>query len=114
MIRSSDFDIKTASVAAEALREILANRLRKKVILGEERLVAGTLGEVIKLPVIIGRLEHRSAKQRALGLEEFQVLWDTLSAATRRSVGDVIGWYEPKELDWEDKRSNRRPDLTED
>ena len=37
------------------------------------------------------------------------MLWDTLSEPTRATVLEAINWYDPKELSWDDKRSNRRP-----
>ena len=51
----------------------------------------------------------RSKGTIAMGLEDFQELWPTLSPQTRERVLEAIGWYDPKELDWDDKRSNRRP-----
>lgn len=114
MLASKDLDIKIARRAAHALDVILARRTRVKVVLGEERVVPGTLGEAIKLPAIIARLDSRSSTSRSRGLEDFRQLWDTLSVQTTREVLKEIGWYEPAELDWEDPRSNRRPDLSED
>ncbi len=114
MLNSQEFDIRTAQKAAVALAAILERRTRVKVILGEERVVPGTLGKVIRLPSIIARLESRVSTTRARGLEDFRQLWDTLSVQTTREVLNAIGWYEPHELDWEDPRSNRRPDLSED
>ncbi len=114
MLTGQDFDIAKAQKAAVALEVILERRTRVKVILGEERVVPGTLGKAIKLPSIIARLESRSSNVRNRGLLEFRQLWDTLSAQTTREVLDAIGWYDPAKLDWEDPRSNRRPDLSDD
>lgn len=114
MLQSEDFDEALALQAALALRKIFAQRTHVKLVHGEERVVQGTLGEAVRLPSTISLLGHRSAKQREKGLGEFRRLWDTLSSHTCRKVLDAIGWYEPKDLDWEDPRSNRRPDLSQD
>ncbi|MFP6805758.1 MAG: hypothetical protein VB957_00975 [Pseudomonadales bacterium] len=114
VFKSEEFHVGTALLAALALSHILARRVHKRVVFGEERLVAGTLGEAVKLPSITHCLKHRSSKQRAQGLEDFKLLWDTLSLATCQTVLDDIGWYKPQDLDWEDIRSNRRPDISED
>lgn len=114
MFNSKKFDIETARSAAEALEITLARRTHKKVIFGEERRVSGTLGKAVNLPGIRKRLESRITKQRDRGLVDFQALWDSLSFATCNSVLKAIGWYNPDELAWDDKRSNRRPDLSED
>ncbi len=111
---SERFDTKTALTAATALREILVRRKYRKVVNGEEMLFPGTLGEVVRLPAITARLENRSSKQRERGLEEFRALWGTLAPNTRKTVQDAIGWYDPGEMHWEDKRSNRQPDISED
>ena len=114
MFKSEDFDTRTALKAALALRETLAQRTHVKRVAGEERVVPGTLGEAVKLPVIISYLASRSSRRRDSGLEDFQALWNTLSSQTCNRVLLAIGWYEPKELDWDDPRSNRRPDLSGD
>lgn len=114
MLNSELFTTSTGLSAAIALKKIFARRTHVVLVLGEERRIPGTLGNAVNLPSITRRLEHRSAKQREQALEEFKALWNTLSAVTRNSVSEVIGWYEPEELTWDDKRSNRRPDLPED
>ena len=113
-IDSDEFDVALALRAADALKVILQNRTRVKVILGEERVVPGTLGEVIRLPTILARLQGRSRVARDAALAEFRTLWSTLSEKTTSEVLLTIGWYDPTELDWEDPRSNRRPDLRSD
>ena len=114
MFKSKDFEESTALLAALALAKILVNRTRVKVVHGEEFVVPGTLGDALHLPEISHRLESRSAKSRGRGLDEFCELWDTLSRPTRSEVLDAIGWYEPNALDWEDKRSNFKPDISPD
>jgi hypothetical protein len=114
MFKSEKFDLVSASLAAEVLAKILARRTHVKVVFGEERRVSGTLGFALNLPAIRKRLESRSIKQRERGLDEFKALWDTLSSRTCNSVLKEIGWYDPTKLEWDDQRSNRRPDLSED
>ena len=114
MFNSKVFGLDTARLAAEALEATFARRTHIKVIFGEERRVSGTLGKAVNLPGIRKRLESRVSKQREQGLDEFRALWDTLSNTTCESVLVAIGWYDPDKLDWDDKRSNRRPDISND
>ncbi|MGM0769695.1 MAG: hypothetical protein ACQEV6_16880 [Pseudomonadota bacterium] len=108
-MHDEEFSTDTALDAAGALNQVLAARTHRRKVMGQEVWVPGQLGEALHLPRIMRRLQSKQQKQRELGLEEFQELWPTLSPATREKVLDRIGWYNPKELDWEDKRSNRRP-----
>ena len=103
------FTTETALDAATQLRKVLAARTHRRKVMGQEVMVPGQLGEALQLPRIINRLQSKQQKQRDLGLEDFQDLWPTLSPQTRERVLTEIGWYDPKELDWDDKRSNRRP-----
>ncbi|WP_144822559.1 hypothetical protein [Marinobacter piscensis] len=108
------FTTETALDAATELHRVLASRTHRRKVLGQEVLVPGQLGEALQLPQIIRRLQSKQQRIRDQGLNEFQELWPTLSATTRDKVLDAIGWYNPKELDWEDKRSNRRPPVEPD
>ncbi len=110
-MQSNEFDIDKALQAAATLQQVLAARTHKKKIWGQEIIVPGQLGEALKLPTIISRLSSKVSKRRDRGLEQFRDLWDTLSYSTRKDVLTHIGWYDPNDLDWEDKRSNRRPSL---
>lgn len=112
-MESDDFNLESARIAADALQDVLAARTHQKKYLGKIYTVPGRLGEALKLPTIIGKLNSRVASRREAGLEDFQFLWDTLSEATREAVRQAVGWYEPTDLDWEDKRSNRKPKLTD-
>ncbi len=103
------FTSQTALEAAVALDKILARRVHRKKVLGQEVLVPGQLGQALHLPLILRRLNSKQLRQREQGLEDFSALWQTLSATTRRNVREALGWYDPKRLDWDDKRSNRRP-----
>lgn len=103
------FTTETALEAAIALRAVLASRTHRRKVMGQDVLVPGQLGEALQLPRIINRLQSKQQRQRELGLEDFSSLWPTLSPLTRDKVLQRLDWYDPKELDWEDKRSNRRP-----
>ena len=109
LLELETFTIETALDAATELRKVLAARTLRRTVMGQEVMVPGQLGEALQLPRIINRLQSKQMKQRELGLEDFQELWPTLSPQTRERVLGAIGWYDPKELDWDDKRSNRRP-----
>jgi hypothetical protein len=98
LLDSDAFTVETALEAATELQKVLASRMHRR-----------QLGEALQLPRTINRLQSKQQKQREKGLEDFQELWPTLSRFTRHRVLDKLGWYNPKELDWEDKRSNRRP-----
>src|SRR5690554_6736029 len=103
------FTIETALEPAPEPPQVLAARTRRRKVMGQEVLVPGQLGEALHLPRTISRLASKQLRQRERGLEDFQELWPTLSEFTRRKVTDRLGWYDPKDLDWDDKRSNRRP-----
>lgn len=103
------FTTETALDAAAELRRVLAARTHRRKVLGQEVLVPGQLGEALHLPQIVNRLQSKQQRLRDQGLDDFQELWPTLSTTTREKVLNAIGWYNPKDLSWEDKRSNRRP-----
>ncbi|HLT13489.1 MAG TPA: hypothetical protein VK006_05265 [Marinobacter sp.] len=111
---SENFSIETALEAATELRKVLAARTHRRKVMGQDVLVPGQLGEALQLPRIISRLNSKQQRHRDQGLEDFQELWPTLSTHTRERVLNAIGWYDPKQLDWEDKRSNRRPVIDPD
>lgn len=108
------FTTETALDAAAELRRVLAARTHRRKFLGQEVLVPGQLGEALQLPRIINRLQSKQQRFRDQGLDDFHELWPTLSVATREKVLSAIGWYDPKNLDWEDKRSNRLPKVDPD
>lgn len=108
-MNTSDFTIDTALEAAISLNQVLAARRHRRKVMGQEVLVPGQLGEALHLPRIIRRLQSKQQRLREQGLEDFQSLWPTLSEITRDRVLSALGWYDPKELDWDDKRSNRKP-----
>jgi len=103
------FTVETATEAALELEKVLAARTHRRKVMGQEVLVPGQLGEALNLPRTVRWLRSKQRRYRERGLEDFQELWLTLSPQTRQKVTDNLGWYNPKDLDWEDKRSNRRP-----
>ena len=107
-MQSDDFTVNTALDAARVLEEVLAARIHRKKVLGHEIIIPGQLGKALKLPTMIAQLSGKIAKRREKGLLSFQELWDTLSHPTKEEVLNQIGWYDPKELKWDDKRSNKR------
>lgn len=109
LLDSDTFTIETALEAAVELQKVLAARTHRRKVMGQEVLIPGQLGEALQLPRTLNRLRSKQQKQRDRGLEDFQELWPTLSRFTRQKVLEKLGWYDPKNLDWEDKRSNRRP-----
>ena len=109
MLDSDQFNGETALNAALALQEVLARRTHRRKYLGQVYVVPGKLGEALKLPTIIAKLQSKVVARRDAGLEDFQELWETLSLPTREAVLKEIDWYDPRELSWDDKRSNRRP-----
>lgn len=106
---SDDFDIELAQKAVESLSHVLAARTHKKKYLGREYTLPGQLGSALKIPEITACLNSPMQHRRQKGLETFQALWPTLSADTRNLVAADIGWYQPDALQWDDKRSNRKP-----
>ncbi|MBE0484947.1 hypothetical protein [Marinobacter sp.] len=109
LLDSDTFTVETALEAAAELQKVLAARTHRRKVMGQEVLVPGQLGEALHLPRILNRLRSKQQRHRDKGLEDFQELWPTLSRFTRQKVLEKLGWYDPKNLDWEDKRSNRRP-----
>lgn len=108
-MQSEDFDLDSARRAADALTEVLRRRTHRRKVMGQILVIPGQLGEALRLPDIISRLHGKTQPRRLAGLDAFRNLWETLSAPTRQEVLEIMGWYDPEDLDWDDKRSNRRP-----
>lgn len=109
MIDSDDFNEESALAAALALEKVLARRTHRRKYLGQIYTVPGRLGDALKLPGIVSKLQSKVNGRRRKGLDEFRFLWDTLSVPTREAVQQDINWYDPKDLSWDDVRSNRKP-----
>lgn len=105
----AEFDEVTALAAALALEAVLQQRVHRRKYLGQIYTVPGKLGEALNLPRITSQLNSKVARRREQGLEAFEELWVTLSRSTREKVLKAIQWYDPKDLNWDDPRSNRRP-----
>ena len=108
-LNHEDFDEETALMAAQALQTVLSRRTHRKKVLGEERIVPGQLGEALGLPSLCKQLTSRRPRTRQDAVERFEAIWSSLSDISRKRVREALGWYDPRELDWEDPRSNRRP-----
>lgn len=108
IVDPDEFDEETALAAAEALQLVLERRTHQRKHLGQMVTVAGSLGAALNVPNIIAKLNSKVVSRRSKGLDEFADLWMTLSVATQEKVLEQIDWYDPKQLDWEDKRSNRK------
>ncbi|MBN7771566.1 hypothetical protein KUV44_13530 [Marinobacter daepoensis] len=108
-MEADNFTVESALEAALVLQKVLAARTHRRKVMGQDVLVPGQLGDALQLPKTISRLRGKQQRLRERGLEDFQELWPTLSIYTRQRVLNGLGWYDPKELDWDDKRSNRRP-----
>lgn len=108
-MRTETFTPEQALDAACALRAVLASRTHRRKVMGQEVILPGQLGEALNLPRIINRLQGRQQRQREAGAEAFEALWLTLSEPTREKVRESLEWYDPRQLEWDDKRSNRRP-----
>jgi hypothetical protein len=111
-VDSEDFNTETALAAAVSLNAVFASRTHRRKYLGQEFMMPGQLGEALGLPRIITSLQSKSIRRRKQGLEHFQSLWSTISDHSKQRVLENIGWYDPEQLDWEDRRSNRRPTLS--
>lgn len=114
MSEPDEFDESSALLVAESLRKVLKRRTHKKKYLGQLYELPGRLDEALNLPKIQAKLTSKVAKRRQQGAAELNELWITLSAATQAQVYEDLEWYDPKSLDWEDKRSNRQPKIGSD
>lgn len=112
--KEPEFDTFSGLKAARALELVLESRTHKKKYLGQIYTLPGQLAKALRVPNIISKLESKASTRRQRGLEEFLEVWSTLSIATKSRVLDEIGWYEPEQLDWEDKRSNKMPKIEVD
>lgn len=108
-MNSKQLTLERAQEAAAALDSILRRRTHPRKVLGQTLMVPGKLGDALRLPQIRSALASKMAHRREAGLQQFRDLWPTLSQHTRSTVLEQLGWYEAESLDWEDKRSNRRP-----
>lgn len=106
-----EFDVESAKKAVDALTQVLQRRTHKKEFMGQTYLIRGTLAHALHLPDIQKRLNSSVRSQQEKGLNTFSEIWPTLSAKTQQATLETMGWYDPKDLDWDDPRSNRQPRL---
>lgn len=102
-------DLDALRKLADAITEVLDSRLHRRVHMGEEILVKGSLSRALHLPELRKKLYSHQTSRQQVGKDELIQLWQTLSDNTRQSVLERLHWYEPEKLDWDDPRSNRKP-----
>ena len=95
---------------ANALLFVLDARTHKHNHLGQEIIVKGSLSKALKLPDIISQLAS-TTKKRESARDRFVDIWYTLSSLTCDRAMEKAGIYQPKDLDWDDPRSNRHPNV---
>ena len=97
---------------AQAIEAALNRRRHHHIIMGENVVVQGSLAKALKLPELIKKLRSPQAIKRDLAAEQLESIWQSLSQATQEHVKQELNWYDPKDLTWDDPRSNRNPTLT--
>lgn len=102
-------NIDTARALVNALEQVLDSRTHKREHLGEEIIVKGSLSKALKIPELKRTLSRKNIEIQQQGMDDLLVLWSTLSEQTKQSSLNIAGLYEPKQLHWDDLRSNRRP-----
>ncbi len=105
------FNVDAVRQLAQALQQVLDSRTHKRVYLGDEITVKGSLSKALKLPDIIRALDSPQHERQNKAQDALAELWATLSPNTQQHTLEKLNWYEPKDLNWEDPRSNRRPAL---
>lgn len=100
-----------AIMLAEAIVRVLDSRLHKRIHLGEEILVKGSLSKALKLDQTLSLLNSSHTERRQRGLHQLAELWQTLSQSTKLRCFSLLNWYEPHDLPWDDPRSNRKPHI---
>ena len=109
----NELDISAIRQFAQVLEDVLSERTHKRVHLGEEIVVKGSLAKALKLPKLLKDLSSNKANIQEAAKDQFITLWTTLSQSTKDAVIRRVDWYDPQELDWDDPRSNRKP-ITEE
>jgi len=115
----SNFDIEPLGINSSlqlcsALQDVLDARVHQRLILGEPVLVKGSLSKALGLPEIQKHLSGKIQKKQDLAKQRLMEIWPTLSETTKEQTLDILGWYEPDALSWDDPRSNRKPLLNPD
>lgn len=94
---------------ATTLETVLNRRTHRRIIMGEDVIVSGSLSKALKLPQLILQLQSPQTRKKQQASEQLQTIWQTLSESTQLAVQQELNWYDPKALDWDDPRSNRNP-----
>ena len=102
-------NIETARVLLNALEYVLDSRTHKRDHLGEEIIVKGSLSKALKVPELKRTLSRSNETTQKQGIDQLSTLWLTLSDTTQQAALDKAELYDPKKLNWDDLRSNRRP-----
>lgn len=103
------FDIETLRDFTAMLIRVLDSRLHRRVHLGEEIWVKGSLSQALHLPEILKQLHSKQLKRQQAAIQQLASVWYSLSLRTRLKVAERMHWYDPKTLQWDDPRSNRMP-----
>jgi hypothetical protein len=114
-----DIDIHTLNKEAqlmlvEGLTKVLDSRTHKRVVMGDEITVKGSLSKALKLPNVCAMLNSSHTQRQENGHQQLAEIWSTLSPSTKERTLALLGWYEPKDLPWDDPRSNRKPQITKE
>lgn len=105
----SDFSLEAQIELLDGIEQVLDNRMHKRKVMGEDVLVKGSLSKALRIPEIRRKLASRNSTRQHKGTLALAELWATLSPVTQQSVLALISWYDPSTLEWDDPRSNRRP-----
>lgn len=87
---------------------VLNKRTHKRIVLGEEITVPGSLSVALNLPTLLSRMKSRHKNRQTDARNKFIDIWPSLSDETRSQVLNQINWYESNKLPWDDPRSNRK------
>jgi hypothetical protein len=93
------------------LEQVLDARQHKRIHLGEEITVSGSLSKALKLSELQRKLQRYKNTDYASYKDQLEKIWLSLSNDTRQHVLELLHWYDYHDLDWDDPRSNRKPNL---
>jgi hypothetical protein len=90
---------------------VLDSRTHKRVYLGDEITVKGSLSKALKLPEIIRALQSPHLSARPVHKMPWQNYGQPCRPLHRNTRWKNLTGTNPKSLSWDDPRSNRRPPL---
>jgi len=102
-------DIETLRELTAMLIMVLDSRVHRRVHLGEEIWVKGSLSQALHLPDIQLQLDSNHQARQEKAKQRLFHIWHSLSQHTREKTAKHINWYDPKTLRWDDPCSNRLP-----